>query len=102
LAWVAGVELAEKASPQSPGLGVGASVLEWKDPHRTVRSPVNLSAPQTVSAAKQRAVPLSDIGDQSWWTRDSLERLCRNRELASGLIELNLFGSRIAKCVLRF
>jgi hypothetical protein len=35
-------------------------------------------------------VPLSDIGSQYWWTRDWLERLCCNRELASGLKRLSL------------
>jgi hypothetical protein len=36
-------------------------------------------------------VPLSGMGHQTW-TLESLDRLCRNRELASGLKGLNLLG----------
>jgi hypothetical protein len=39
-------------------------------------------------------VPLSDIGHQEW-TLESLERLCRHRELASGLKRLSLLARHL-------
>ena len=38
--------------------------------------------------------PLSHIGHQEW-TLESIERLCRNRELASGLKRLDLLGANL-------
>ena len=62
---------------------------------RSIRLP-NMSAPTFVHFLDTIHWPLADIGHQQW-TDESLDRLCRNRELVSGLKRLDLLARDLGR-----